>query len=229
VGPRTDLEGRLVEIWAQVLGRAREQVGVRDNFFELGGQSLKAIQLLARVREHLHREITLGTLLQAQTVADLARFLQDPTLPEILLPIRSPGAAHATLFLFHPAGGELLMYQTLVAALSPDIAVYGLQSQALIGPDPEAASLELMASAYAAAISRQQGEGPSQMNRATLWPIWAWYLGEICCRPLQRSPLRNRIRCAARCRRCLSQSGSSRRWSGARNAGFCQRHSLQRQ
>jgi thioesterase domain-containing protein/acyl carrier protein len=147
------------------------QVGVEDNFFELGGQSLKAIQLLARLREHLHREIPLGTFLQAQTVADLARFLQDHVLPEMLLPIRRAGPADLPLFLFHPAGGELLMYQTLIAALQPGIAVYGLQSQALLGPNPEAASLELMASAYAAAISQQQGEGP--------YAFFGWSLGGV--------------------------------------------------
>jgi len=171
LGPRTALEAQLVAIWAQVLGRGEEEVGVQDNFFELGGQSLKAVQLLARVREQLHREITLGTFLQAQTVADLARVLQDDTSPQILLPIRSAAATDPALFLFHPAGGELLIYQTLVAALPPGLAVYGLQSQALIDAGPEAASLELMASAYAAAISQQQGAGP--------YAFFGWSLGGV--------------------------------------------------
>ncbi|MDN5217538.1 amino acid adenylation domain-containing protein, partial [Fulvivirgaceae bacterium BMA12] len=47
VAPVTDTERQLVEIWEQVLGR--EEIGVEDNFFELGGDSIKAIQIAARL------------------------------------------------------------------------------------------------------------------------------------------------------------------------------------
>ncbi|HEY6423717.1 MAG TPA: amino acid adenylation domain-containing protein, partial [Pseudonocardiaceae bacterium] len=49
VGPRTDAEQALAEIWADVLGVAR--VGVQDNFFELGGDSILSIQVVSRARQ----------------------------------------------------------------------------------------------------------------------------------------------------------------------------------
>ena len=49
VGPRTELEERLVEIWREVL--ALERVGIYDNFFAIGGHSLLITRVLARVRE----------------------------------------------------------------------------------------------------------------------------------------------------------------------------------
>ncbi|HKN49043.1 MAG TPA: amino acid adenylation domain-containing protein, partial [Actinomycetota bacterium] len=48
LGPRTDAEAVLAEIWAGVLGI--ERVGVEDNFFELGGDSILSIQVVSRAR-----------------------------------------------------------------------------------------------------------------------------------------------------------------------------------
>jgi amino acid adenylation domain-containing protein len=69
VPPRTPVEKVLVGMWSQVLGR--EQIGVEDNFFEIGGHSLKATQLLNRVRETFHVNLPLRSLFQATTVATL--------------------------------------------------------------------------------------------------------------------------------------------------------------
>ena len=38
----------LVEIWKDVLGV--NKIGINDDFFSLGGDSIKAIQILARVK-----------------------------------------------------------------------------------------------------------------------------------------------------------------------------------
>ena len=69
VAPRNEVEQKLAEIWAKVLGR--ERVGVQDNFFELGGDSIVSIQVVARARQAgLH--LTPRQLFQRQTIAELA-------------------------------------------------------------------------------------------------------------------------------------------------------------
>jgi amino acid adenylation domain-containing protein/non-ribosomal peptide synthase protein (TIGR01720 family) len=69
VAPRDEVERKLAELWAQVLGR--ERVGVHDNFFELGGDSIVSIQVVARARQAgLH--LTPRQLFQRQTIAELA-------------------------------------------------------------------------------------------------------------------------------------------------------------
>jgi amino acid adenylation domain-containing protein/thioester reductase-like protein len=74
VAPRTFTEERLVAIWAEVLGL--DQVSVHDNFFELGGHSLLMTQLLTRVRDTFHVDLSLRSLFEAPTVAGLAEVIE---------------------------------------------------------------------------------------------------------------------------------------------------------
>jgi amino acid adenylation domain-containing protein len=69
-GPRTPLEAKLAEVFAQVIGV--ERVGVADNFFELGGHSLMVTSLLFRLHETFRVELPLRTVFEAPTVAQLA-------------------------------------------------------------------------------------------------------------------------------------------------------------
>ncbi|MEG4197827.1 amino acid adenylation domain-containing protein [Microcoleus sp. Pol12A5] len=70
IAPQTLEEQVLAEIWAEVLGL--KQVGINDNFFELGGHSLLATQLIAKVRDRFHVELSLRCLFQSPSVASLA-------------------------------------------------------------------------------------------------------------------------------------------------------------
>ena len=70
VAPRTPLESRLAQIWADVLGLA--QIGVHDNFFDLGGHSLSAARVVSRVIKDYQVEVPVTSLFQAPTVADMA-------------------------------------------------------------------------------------------------------------------------------------------------------------
>ncbi len=69
--PRTATERTVAEVWGQVLRFAG--VGAEDNFFDLGGHSLRAIQVLSRLRERLGVEVPVHVLFGAPTVAALAR------------------------------------------------------------------------------------------------------------------------------------------------------------
>jgi amino acid adenylation domain-containing protein len=68
--PRTPLEEILCGVWAQVLGV--ERVGARDDFFALGGHSLRAVQIVARLRDALGVDVPLPAVFQAPTVRALA-------------------------------------------------------------------------------------------------------------------------------------------------------------
>jgi amino acid adenylation domain-containing protein len=75
VAPRNEIEDKLASIWQQVLGVAR--IGIHDVFFDLGGHSLKATQLVSRIRRELGVEIELRAIFENPTIAALATLLQD--------------------------------------------------------------------------------------------------------------------------------------------------------
>jgi hypothetical protein len=74
--PRTPLEQKLAQAWAEVLGR--EKVGIQDDFFAIGGHSLAATQLVLRLREILGVQLPLPAVFESPTVAAMAARLGDP-------------------------------------------------------------------------------------------------------------------------------------------------------
>ncbi|MBV9788832.1 MAG: amino acid adenylation domain-containing protein, partial [Chloroflexi bacterium] len=71
VAPRTQTEQQIAAIWADVL--KIERMGVEDNFFDLGGHSLLATQLLVRLRAELGIDLSLQTIFEYPSIAELAR------------------------------------------------------------------------------------------------------------------------------------------------------------
>ncbi|ELS49666.1 thioester reductase domain protein [Microcystis aeruginosa FACHB-905 = DIANCHI905] len=70
IAPRTATEKIVAEIWQNVLGL--KQISIFDNFFDLGGHSLKATQVISRLREQLAINIPLNYLFSEPTVAGLS-------------------------------------------------------------------------------------------------------------------------------------------------------------
>ncbi|MEM9216705.1 MAG: amino acid adenylation domain-containing protein [Cyanobacteria bacterium P01_F01_bin.150] len=70
VAPRTPAEEQLADIWLEVL--ELDEVGVLDNFFMLGGDSIQATQLVSRVRDVFHQDVSLHRLFEFPTIAQLS-------------------------------------------------------------------------------------------------------------------------------------------------------------
>lgn len=165
------IEYEIADIWRKLLdGRAGDEKSgaphtpelFTANFFELGGDSLSAVQMLARIEARFHVRIPLATLLDQPTITGLAGIVRDHGSNvswRSLVPIRSSGSRRP-LFLFHGAGGNVVMYRDLARHVAADQPLYGLQSQGLDGTSPLLTSIEEMARAYVAEIRRVQPAGP---------------------------------------------------------------------
>jgi acyl carrier protein len=70
IAPGGTLQAQLLDIWKKVLGRSR--IGMDENFFDLGGTSLKAVQVVARIRKELGRNLSILGLFESPTVSRLA-------------------------------------------------------------------------------------------------------------------------------------------------------------
>lgn len=74
VAPRTPLEERVTVIIASLLGL--EKVGVNENFFFIGGHSLLGTQLIARVRDAFGIDLSLRSIFDLPTPAQLAQEIE---------------------------------------------------------------------------------------------------------------------------------------------------------
>ncbi|PVH92708.1 amino acid adenylation [Periconia macrospinosa] len=73
--PRTGDERLLARLWAEVLGKSDNELTRNDNFFTLGGDSLSAMRLVAKTREHGF-ELTTKDLFAQPTLASVAACLK---------------------------------------------------------------------------------------------------------------------------------------------------------
>ena len=58
IPPRNDLERKICEMYAEVLGLSEESIGIDDNFFRLGGNSILAIKLVSQMNKIIFSDPT---------------------------------------------------------------------------------------------------------------------------------------------------------------------------
>jgi amino acid adenylation domain-containing protein len=74
--PADKIEKKLVETWAQVLGLDKDQISVTANFFDLGGHSLRATEVVYRVRKELEVDIRLKDFIKQPLIRPWAQTIR---------------------------------------------------------------------------------------------------------------------------------------------------------
>ncbi len=77
--PRNDLEKKLAEIWANVLGINSSQIGIKADFFSLGGHSLKATTLTLRIHKELEVRVPVDQVFKTPTIEGLSNYINTST------------------------------------------------------------------------------------------------------------------------------------------------------
>jgi amino acid adenylation domain-containing protein len=109
VAPRDAAEHALADIFCEVLGL--ERVGIHDDFFALGGHSLRAMQVIARLRSKLAATLPVRALFEAPTVAALADRVRAAPAPAVVSRAAAPGPTRLS-----PIQEQLWFVQTLAPA-----------------------------------------------------------------------------------------------------------------
>lgn len=72
-----DIADAVAEAFAQVLERNRESITAESDFFDLGGNSIRAAQVVARLRGTVQVRVTMRDLFLARTAGVLADVLRE--------------------------------------------------------------------------------------------------------------------------------------------------------
>jgi len=175
--PREAVGPAIARLWCELLGV--RSVQPEDDFFALGGHSLTAVRLFAQIRQEFAVDLPLATLFQAPTLASftdtVARHGQlaasraasgaapqaAPWSPLVRICAGRPG--RQPLFCVHSAGGNVLNYKPLSAALGAHQPFYALQAQGVDGQLAPLPTIEAMAAQYIEAMRRVDPVGPYQL------------------------------------------------------------------
>ncbi len=121
VAPTNDVESVLEDIWSEVLGVDKSKIGIDADFFEIGGDSIKVIQISARLRKH-NLKVESGDIFTYPTIRQLSPTIketkhqidQEPVVGEVsMTPVqqwffdssfKNPNHFNLAIMFFRPEG-----------------------------------------------------------------------------------------------------------------------------
>ncbi|MEV0539087.1 polyketide synthase Pks13 [Nocardia salmonicida] len=174
VPPRDAAERLTYATWAVVTGTSP---GGIFNTLPILEEEL-AEKMAARLTERVGAEVTLDDVLDCETIeqlADVVRNLQDSgaDVEGFIRPlrVRPEGSDTVPLFVFHPAGGNTLVYEPLMKRLPADTPVYGFERVE--------GSIEDRAREYLPELRKIQGNGPYVLYGWSLGAVLALQVGQL--------------------------------------------------
>lgn len=158
------LEKTIAEAFSRLLGCEIQTID--DDFFALGGHSLLAMRLAADLRRTLEQPVTVGQVMVASTVGQLAEALEKEQSEEeaarvgfdAVLPLRKSNGP--TLYCFHPASGFAWQFSVLQRYLEPRWSITGIQSPRPAGPMQQAQDLAQVCETHLQTLRGLQPHGP---------------------------------------------------------------------
>jgi thioesterase domain-containing protein len=156
--PRDMLEGILVSLWEDLLGR--RGIGIHDRFFEIGGHSLLAARLVDAIERTTGLAVPLTALFADDTIDGLARALRDGAPPDgPIVEVNARGTRAPFVFLHgdFQAGG--FYSRALARALGPDQPTLIVHPHGLAG-DAVPDSIEAMAADRVRDVHARRPAGP---------------------------------------------------------------------
>jgi acetoacetyl-CoA synthetase len=148
----------LTSIWRGVLQRS--SIGVDDNFFSIGGSASVADNMFAEIARECGRELPSATIYHAQTIAALARLMEQPALPRFSPFVQmKAGDERPPIFIAHGLAGNVQFFE-LAKNIQTRQPIYGIQAKGIDGLEEPLERVEDMAGHYLDSIKELQSHGP---------------------------------------------------------------------
>ncbi|MGW6727279.1 polyketide synthase Pks13 [Nocardia sp. NPDC055029] len=174
VPPRDAAERLAYATWAVVTGTSP---GGIFNTLPILEEEL-AEKMAARLTERVGAEVTVDDVLDCETIEQLSevvRNLQDSgaDVDGFIRPLRArvEGSTATPVFVFHPAGGNTLVYEPLLKRLPADTPMYGIERVD--------GSIEERARQYLPELRKIQAEGPYVLYGWSLGAVLALQVGQL--------------------------------------------------
>jgi amino acid adenylation domain-containing protein len=169
IAPRNDIEEKLVEIWAEVMGIEKEEIGIDNNFFRLGGHSLKATTAMSHINRELGVRVPLVELFKTPTIRQLGEYINSvkgeiaDIRDDQLVLLRRVGGKAKPIFFIHDGSGEVEGYIEFCNRLNTAYNSWGIQAQKIENYTPLNLSIEQVAQSCIEKIRIVQAHGPYHM------------------------------------------------------------------
>ena len=171
VAPRDEIEAKLCEIWAEVLGL--ERVGIHDNFFEIGGHSILILKIFFLIQKSFPQYITqVIDIFQNPTVEKLKLSLSLKNNSTIFSISEDTNINSPSIFLVHAGGGLALEYLSLKDHIK-DKNIYCINSP-YFGTQNTFSSIQDMALCYIKEIQKKYPNGPYILGGYSLGGLVAY-------------------------------------------------------
>ncbi len=121
----TKTEQQLSAIFCKIL--KIENPDINKSFFDLGGTSISSIELLYSVNDTFKSNLSVAFIFNFSTIKRIAQELNRKFTFSNIVNIKK-GAIKKSLFLIHPAGGNIFCYNQMAKLFDSDISIYGIQT-----------------------------------------------------------------------------------------------------
>jgi thioesterase domain-containing protein/acyl carrier protein len=180
----------------RVLGMNPAKISTDRPLAELGLDSLMGVELATQIETelgvvfHMHalgREITIVSVAEAlarhfggaaMTTPDTAPAGPAARLDSCVVQLGGAGNPKP-VFCFHPAGGDLNVYESVAQALSNRYRVVGIQSRVMAADAEEFSSLADMVAAYADLVQQHDPSGPHRLFGFSFGGLLALHTGRV--------------------------------------------------
>ncbi|MEO8817493.1 MAG: amino acid adenylation domain-containing protein [Paralcaligenes sp.] len=160
--PRSTLEAQIADVVSDLsappLGdEPTTTLDLDTDFWFMGVNSLKLIQLAARLAQRLDRAVPISLLLEHHSVSALARAIESGQTWTPVVPMNNAGAAHEQtsdpFVCVHPVAGDVSVFLDLARAMPASIPFWAIQAAGLEEGQVPLDSVEALAHANLEALA----------------------------------------------------------------------------
>ncbi|WP_310619321.1 non-ribosomal peptide synthetase [Flexibacterium corallicola] len=183
VAARTPDEEMVLNLFSEVMGIKKANLGIYHSFFDLGGTSIELLRLLSKIEKtfNLTTRLTPVKFIKEPTIEATARWVQSTDVvhqsydPVVIL---QESGNKTPIFCVHDVLGDVLVQLHLSDFFSGERPFYGIRTRGLDPGSSPFSSMSEMVDTYTNAILQKQKTGPYIIAGYSMGAKIAFYIGQ---------------------------------------------------